>query len=223
MIEIEQKKYKTIIITGSSRGLGASIAKEACKRSYMYYGISRFSDIDVGKYEDVKKYFENLKLTIHGYELDCPVALINNAGICKVGNILEMSCNDWQEQINVNLNGVFYCCKEYIKLCKEFNINGKIINIASTAGTGARPGRACYSATKSAVINFSFSLAEELKDYGIKVYCVAPGAFDSVLRREIYPDDNFLSMIKKEEISKFIMDIIDNGEFLDNQLIFIRK
>jgi 3-oxoacyl-[acyl-carrier protein] reductase len=215
--------YKTIIITGTSKGLGASIAKEACKRNYMYYGLSRFSDIDVGKYDDVKTYFAGLYFYLTESKSDCPVALINNAGICKVGNILEMSCEDWQEQINVNLNGVFYCCKEYIKLCKKFNCQGKIINIASTAGTGARPGRTCYSATKSAVINFSFSLAEELKDYGIKVYCIAPGAFDSDLRREICPDDNFETMIKKEEISKFIMNIVDNGEFLDNQLIFIKR
>lgn len=223
MIEIENKKYKTIIVTGSSRGLGAEIAKEACNRNYMYYGISRFGDIDVGNYNNVKEYFDNLYTSLNGYEDDCPIALVNNAGICKTGNVLEMSFSEWQEQVNVNLNGVFYCAKEYIKLCRKFNCKGKIINIASTAGTGARPGRACYSATKAAVINFSLSLSEEMKDYGIKVYCIAPAAFDSQLRRTIAPDDNFENMLKPSEISKFIIDIVDDGKFLDNQIIFTRR
>lgn len=222
MIETEQKIYKTIMITGSSRGLGASIALEACKRYYMYYGLSKFNNVDVSEYKDVKNYFNNLKLCLDNYN-DCPVALVNNAGICKTGNILEMSIKDWQEQINVNLNGVFYCCKEYIKLCKELNFPGKIINIASTAGTGSRPGRAGYAASKAAIINLSLSLGEEIKDYGMKVFCIAPGAFDSSLRRKICPDDDFENMLKPNDISKIVVDIIDDGKFLDNQIIFIRR
>lgn len=217
------QKFKEIIITGSSRGLGAEIGREASKRNYMYYGMSRFSDIDVGNYSQVKSYFDDLKLCLFGYEDNCPIALINNAGICKVGSILEMECQDWNEQININLNSIFYCCKEYINLCRELNCKGKIINIASTAGTGARPGRAAYAASKAAVINFSLSLSEEIRDYGMKVYCIAPGAFDSQLRREIAPDDNFDEMLKPDEIAKFIMDIVEDGKFLDNQIIFTRR
>jgi 3-oxoacyl-[acyl-carrier protein] reductase len=217
------KKYKTIIITGASQGLGSEIAKEACNKNYMYYSLSRFSDVDVGNYSHVQTYFNDMALSLKGYEEDCPLALVNNAGICFTGNVLEMSEYQWLEQVNTNLTGVFYCSKEYIKLCKEYNFKGKIINIASTAGTGARPGRACYAATKAAVINFSLSLAEEMKNYGIKVYCICPGAFDSQLRRNIAPDDNFKDMLKPNEIAKFIIDIIDNGNFLDNQIIYTRK
>lgn len=221
----EDLRYRTLIITGTSRGLGAEIAKEICKKNYLYYGLSRFSDVDISKYEKVKEYFDSLSLALNGYEDDCPVALINNAGICKKGNILEMSIEDWKMQMDINVNGLFYVTKEYVKLCKAFNYPGKIINIASTAGTGARPGRAGYAASKAAVINFSFSLAEEVKQYGIKVYCLAPGAFDSNLRREICPDDDFETMLKPSEIAKFIIDIVEEGKlkFLDNQLIYIRK
>lgn len=219
----EKNFYKTIIVTGTSRGLGAAIGKEASERNYMYYGMSRWDDCDVGNYSNVKKYFYNLSQCLNGYEGNCPVALINNAGICRTGNILEMSIEDWNEQININLNGVFYCCKEYVKLCRKLNFPGKIINIASTAGTGPRPSRSGYAASKAAVISFSFSLADEIKSYGMKVYCICPGAFDSKLRRDIAPDDNFERMLKPNEISSFIMDIVDNGRFLDNQILYTRR
>lgn len=218
--------YKTIIITGSSKGLGAKIAHEACKRKYLYFGLSRFNDVNVGNYSDVKNFFDEIKYCKDGTlinEKKCPIALINNAGICKIGNILEQSIKDWKEQINTNLHGTFYCCKEYIRMCKELNFPGKIINIASTAGTGARPGRAGYAASKAAIISFSLSLAEEIKSYNMKVYCIAPGAFDSQLRKDIAPDDDFENMLKPEEIATFIVDVVEDGRFLDNQIIFTRR
>ena len=214
---------KSIIVTGSSSGLGASICRQSSKDYDYYFGASRFNGVDVGKYEDVLMFFDGIRQTLIQNEIHVPYALINNAGICKQGSIIEMDVKDWDEQIKVNLNGVFYACKEYIKLCKEFNFAGKIINIASTAGTGSRPGRACYAASKAAVINFSLSLADELKQDGFKVYCICPGAFDSKLRREIAPDDDFDSMLKPHEIANFIMGIIENGKFLDNQIIYTRR
>jgi 3-oxoacyl-[acyl-carrier protein] reductase len=202
------------IITGSSDGIGKQIAREVCRRGGFYYPISRWSGVDVSNYESVKAYFEEIK--------DEPIdALINNAGIIYPGSILELSENHWQEQINTNLNGVFYCCKEFIKMNKDKG--GKIINIASTAGLGARPGRSAYAASKAAVISFSLSLAEEVKDWGFKVYCVSPGACNTKLRKQIAPDDDFKNMLQPEEIASFIVDLVENGFWLDNQNIIVRK
>ncbi|MFA5485410.1 MAG: SDR family oxidoreductase, partial [Candidatus Pacearchaeota archaeon] len=123
-------------------------------------------------------------------------------------------------QFDVNIHGVFYCCKEYARIAKTKG--GKIINIASTSGLGPRPGRSAYAASKAAVINFSASIAEELRPYGIKVYCLAPGACATDLRRKIYPDEDFTNMMKPEELARFAVDIAEGGEMLDGQTIQVR-
>src|SRR4030067_484416 len=136
---------KSIIITGSNRGLGQALAKESSKRGYFYYPICRWNDIDVTDYEALSNFYK---------EMELPEALINNAGIYKGGSILEMNVQDWQEVINVNLNGIFNNAKLYAELCIRNKIPGKIINIASTAGLGARPGRAAYAAVEAILIIF---------------------------------------------------------------------
>lgn len=213
---------KSVIITGSNRGLGLEIARAACKENYFYYGISKWNDLDVSDCFSLTEFFSNLNETEH---VLFPSAIINNAGICIPGNILEFKQDHFSSQFETNVLGVLNCSQLYTQLCIKNKIPGKIINIASTAGMSVRPGRSIYAATKAAVINLSLSMAQELKEYGIKVYCLCPGAFDSDLRRTIAPDDDFENMLKPEEIAKFIMDKIikDEYNFLDNQVIYIRR
>ncbi len=203
-----------VIVTGSERGIGKEIARELCRRGHYYYGFSRWHDIDVSDYDCIRRVFDELAD-------EPPEALINNAGIIELGSILELSPEAWQKQFDVNLNGVFYCSKEYARIAK--NTGGKIINIASTAGFGPRPGRSAYAASKAAVMNFSLSIAEELRPYGIKVYCVAPGAVATDLRRQIAPDDDFENMMQPGELARFVVDIVEGGEMLDGQVIQARR
>jgi NAD(P)-dependent dehydrogenase (short-subunit alcohol dehydrogenase family) len=202
-----------VVVTGSERGIGKAIARELCKRGHFYYGFSRWNDIDISNYSCVQKAFDELKNTP-------PEVLINNAGIVEIGGILELTPDAWHRQFAVNMNGIFYCTKEYVRIVKE--VGGKIINIASTAGLGARPGRSAYAASKAAVINFSLSMAEELRPYGIKVYCIAPGAVNTDMRHEIAPDDDFENMMQPEELTRLVVDIVEDGHMLDNQVILAR-
>ena len=203
-----------VIVTGSERGIGKAISRELCRRGHHYYGFSRRNDIDVSDYDRIKQAFDELANAP-------PEALINNAGIVEMGTILELTPEAWQRQFAVNLNGVFYCCKEYARIAK--NTGGKIINIASTAGLGPRPGRSAYAASKAAVISFSLSIAEELRPYRIKVYCIAPGACATDLRRQIYPDEDFENMMKPGELARFVVDVVEDGEMLDGQIIQVRR
>ena len=202
-----------VIVTGSERGIGKAIVRELYRRGHFYYGFSRRNSVDVADYESVRRAFDELE--------GCPPdALINNAGVVELGSILELSPEAWRYQFDVNIHGVFYCCKEYARIAKTKG--GKIINIASTSGLGPRPGRSAYAASKAAVINFSASIAEELRPYGIKVYCLAPGACATDLRRKIYPDEDFTNMMKPEELARFAVDIAEGGEMLDGQTIQVR-
>jgi len=201
------------IVTGSERGIGKEIARELCRRGHYYYGFSRWNNIDVTDYACIQNAFNELAE-------NPPEVLINNAGIIKLGSILEITPEAWKWQFDVNMNGVFYCTKEYVRIAK--NTGGKIINIASTAGIGARPGRSVYAASKAAVISFSLSMAEELRPYGIKVYCIAPGACNTDLRKQIAPDDDFENMMQPEELARFIVNIAEDGYMLDNQVIITK-
>ncbi|MFA5397749.1 MAG: SDR family NAD(P)-dependent oxidoreductase [Methanogenium sp.] len=200
-----------IIITGSSRGIGNAISERCIKLGGRIYGVTTKTDVRKSNCIDY--------ILTDPYNID---VLINNAGIIKVGNVSELTNYDWKKQFNVNVHGTFNCCKTYIKHCIERKIKGKIINIASTAGLGARPGRAAYAATKAAIINFSLSLSEELKDYGIKVYCVCPSAVDTDMRHYINPDDDFINMLKPADVADFVYNLIINGEKLDGQILTIK-
>jgi NAD(P)-dependent dehydrogenase (short-subunit alcohol dehydrogenase family) len=202
------------IVTGSERGIGKEIAKELYRRGHFYHGFSRWNGIDVTDYKCITKAFDK-------FSTNPPEVLINNAGVVEMGSILELTPEAWRRQIDVNLNGVFYCSKEYARIAKS--TGGKIINIASTAGLGPRPGRSAYAASKAAVINFSLSIAGELRPYGIRVYCIAPGACNTSMRRQINPDDDFENMMQPEELARFVVDIAEGGEMLDGQVIQVRR
>ncbi|WP_428025042.1 SDR family NAD(P)-dependent oxidoreductase [Arcobacter sp.] len=211
-----------IIITGSSRGIGAATAKEWCKRGEknLYYQISRWSDFDIS---DFKQFEEFMKDFYNFSEEYYPIALINNAAIAVQGSILETDMNIVKKQFNINFNAIVNTTKEYTKFCINKKIKGKIINIASTAGLGARPGRAIYAATKAALINFSLSMSEELKPYGIKIYIVCPGAVNTDMRHELEPDDDFKNMLQPHEVGKFICNLIESDNFLNGQILEVKK
>jgi short-subunit dehydrogenase len=210
---------KNIIITGNSRGIGKAIEEKWTKNNNnKCIGISRSNGIDLTDYESVKKIISDSFLTDNK-----PIALINNAGIVKLGTILETSIEDFKSQFDINVTGLFYSSKIYTEMCIKYGIKGKIINIASTAGLGSRAGRSVYSATKAAVINYSLSLSEELRNYKIKVYCICPAAVDTSMRKYINPDDNFDTMLKPYQIAKTIYDLIVFDNCFDNQIIKIQK
>lgn len=217
MIKLSEYIDKSIILTGCSRGIGKEIANKWQEKINIVLKISKSRGLDITNFEKINNSF------LEWFETFKPIALINNAGIIELGNILELSNESWKRQFDVNVNGMFNCSKIYSKLCIKNNLKGKIINICSTAGLGARPGYSAYSASKAAAINFSLSLSKELKQYGIKVYCVCPGAVDTDMRHYINPDDDFDNMMKPIDIADFVINLIDDGKYLDGQVLEVRK
>jgi 3-oxoacyl-[acyl-carrier protein] reductase len=217
---------QSIIITGASRGIGLEIAERWNKingnrdgKLKLHWEINRGINTDVTNYENM----ENIIRYFFNNKNDMPIALINNAGIIELGNILELSTESWKKQFDVNINGMFNCSKAYVEACIKNKVKGKIINICSTAGLGARPGYSAYAASKAAAINFSLSLSKELKQYGIKVYCVCPGAVDTDMRHYINPDDDFENMMKPYDVANFVIDLIEDGEYLDGQILEVKR
>ena len=124
--------------------------------------------------------------------------LVNNAGIIQTAPVTEIDGKDWDRVMEVNLKGVFLCCKAVLAPMKAQH-GGKIVNIASVAGKrgGGLLGNSCYSASKGGVIAFTKSLARESGPFGINVNAITPAFTDTEMTRSIAPD-------KKEFIIKML-------------------
>ena len=126
-------------------------------------------------------------------------ALVNSAGITGPNvKVWDYPPQDWQQVMQVNLNGVFYCCREVVPHMRARNY-GRIVNIASVAGKEGNPNASAYSASKAAVIGLTKSLGKELASYDISVNAIAPAAaktaiFDQMTQQHI---DYMLSKIPR--------------------------
>ena len=130
--------------------------------------------------------------------------LVNNAGIAGPSHkTWDYPLTDWQQVIDIDLNGVFYCCKSVIPSMMENNY-GRIVNVASIAGKEGNPNAMPYSAAKAGVIALTKSLGKELADKNIAVNCVTPAAaktriFDQISEEHI---NYMLSKIPRNRFAK---------------------
>lgn len=187
---------KVAVVTGAGRGIGQAIALrliEECAsltcadidfqsvQSVASQAMALGSkvlpvQVNVAKAEEVKIMIQET-LNIFG-KIDI---LINNAAIWETANVEEMKEDQWNRLMEVNLKGVFLCCREVIPYMKA-NRFGRIVNIASIAGrTGGNVPAAHYAASKGGVIAFTKALAKELAPFGITVNAVAPGVCETPL------------------------------------------
>jgi NAD(P)-dependent dehydrogenase (short-subunit alcohol dehydrogenase family) len=108
-------------------------------------------------------------------------ALVNSAGITGPNTKLwDYPVQAWRDVMDVNVNGLFHCCREVVPLMREQGW-GRIVNIASVAGKDGNPNASAYSASKAAVIALTKSLGKELADTGVRVNCVTPAAVKTAI------------------------------------------
>lgn len=132
--------------------------------------VSKKCDVDLVIEETVKKYG---KIDV----------LINCAGICQVKSIEDLTEEDWDKVININLKGTFFMCQAVLKEMKKLQ-SGKIVNIGSLAGeVGGIVTAANYAASKAGVICLTKSLAKYAAPYNINVNCVSPGFIDTEMTK----------------------------------------
>src|SRR5439155_13696474 len=111
--------------------------------------------------------------------------LINNAGIAgRSAPIQELSDSDWQSVLDVNLTGVFFCCRAVIPHMLQRR-RGAIVNIASISGKEGNPNMIPYSTSKAGVICLTKALAKEVCQQGIRVNCVAPAVIETDILRQL--------------------------------------
>ncbi|WP_447592513.1 SDR family oxidoreductase [Aquipseudomonas campi] len=201
------KQNPIALVTGASRGIGATIARRLAKDGFAVAvnymsnpgeaeklvaelvqagGKAIAVQADVAKADHVQRLFDEVEQKLGSIDV-----LVNNAGILKTMPLAQTSDEVFAQSFNINVNGVFYTLRE---ASTRLNDGGRIINLSSTTLALNLPGYAIYNATKAAVEAFSRVLVKELRGRRITVNCVAPGPVATEL---------FLNGKSEEQIQTF--------------------
>ena|SRR3989338_716718 len=162
---MEQTTMKSVLLTGGSRGIGMAIANRYETAGYKVTMPTR-KEMDLSSINSVQSYFEKKKT---GFDV-----LINNAGENKISSICELTVEDWQRVLTVNLTAPFLLIQHVIPYMKE-NKWGRIVNISSCYSLVSRKQRAAYSASKAGLNSLTRTAAIEFAAYGILVNAICPG------------------------------------------------
>ena len=183
---------KTALITGASRGIGNAIALHLKNEGYRVLGTAT-SQASASKLEN--QGIEGLVLDLNSFDSKEQLwaeveskkiqisILVNNAGITRDNIVLRMSEDEWQDIMNVNLNGTYFLSKKVLKMMLKLKW-GRIINITSTSASIGNRGQSNYSAAKAGVEAFTKSLAREVGKRNITINSIAPGFIDTDMTQQ---------------------------------------
>lgn len=211
---------KTIVVTGTSSGIGHQICIQAAKMNFHVISVSRnieplkdiggiesFS-IDITNKDSIDEFITNLKS--RKIKIDI---LINNAGYLENELFVDTTYDSFKKTFDVNVFGLAEITRSLIPI---INSDGHVINISSIGGVNGSkkfPGLSAYSSSKAAVIALTEVLAEEHQN-GPSFNVLALGAVQTKMLKEAFPD--YKVDTKPEEMAKYILDFAINGNKLFN-------
>jgi NAD(P)-dependent dehydrogenase (short-subunit alcohol dehydrogenase family) len=197
---------RVAIITGASRGLGKAIALELAQGGATLALIGRDEPklketaaeargeahvfpVDVTQEAQVRSLKDQVQSRFGRVDI-----LINNAGVMLRKPLVDCTLEEWRTVIDSNLTSAFLMCHAFVPLMRGLGY-GRIINIASTMGHIALPGRTAYAASKSGMLGLTRSLALELAADGITVVSISPGPFATELTAPLRGDSALTTQI----------------------------
>ncbi|WP_180902740.1 SDR family NAD(P)-dependent oxidoreductase [Martelella soudanensis] len=195
-------KGRNAVVTGGAQGIGRAVVERliASGATVMIWdrdatlgeavaaemgNAAHFLTVDQTDFDAVATAAGSTEKMLGGIDI-----LVANAGIAGANaTVADYPVDEWHRIIDINLNGVFHCCKAVVPgmIARDY---GRIVNVASIAGKEGNPNAAAYSASKAGVIALTKSLGKELADRNIAVNCVTPAAartriFDQMSQQHI--------------------------------------
>lgn len=221
------------VVTGAGSGIGAAIARRVARMGALTFlcgrrrtpledtaaaivrsgGKAQVTECDVTSLASV----ESLAALVER-EAGRADILVNNAGVGSfAGPLHQMSPESWEQVMETNLRGVYYCIRSFAPLMIRAG-NGHIVNISSLAGKNALPNGAAYAASKWGLNGLSYSVAEELRGHNIRVSVVCPGSVHTDLsphegknpKKMLQPDDvaHVVAMLVTQEPQSFVSEVL---------------
>ena len=237
---------KTVLITGSGRGIGRAAALYFAKHNTQPWNVvinschnktqleetaHEISSIpganclaiaaDVGDYSQCSRMFHEIRQSYGSVDV-----LINNAGVAHIGLFTDMEPEQWQEMLRTNLLTVLNCCHLAVPDMVRKK-SGKILNISSVWGNAGASCEAVYSASKGGINAFTKALAKELAPSHIQVNAIACGMIDTEMNRCLSPED-YQAIIDEipacrmgtpEEVAALAYDLATGHDYLTGQII----
>ena len=234
---------KVAIVTGAGRGIGKAIAIALAREGANIIAI----DVDIQTAEKVAKEIKSLDRQALAIQVDVSDSkevnrmvqsvlkkfkrvdiLVNNAAIIRRGSIEDLTEEDWNRVMDVNLKGAFNCAKAVVGTMKKQRY-GKIVNISSIAGKiGDLASAPCYGASKAGMTCLAKSLARELASYNINVNVVAPHAIETDMSKE-WPEEKRKNIIaniplgrmgEPEDIAEAVVFLVsDKAKFITGEVL----
>jgi len=234
---------KVAIVTGAGRGIGKAIAIALAREGANVI----VNDVDIQTAEKVAKEINSMGQQALAIQVDISDSkevnqmvqlvikkfkrvdiLVNNAAIIRRGTIEDLSEEDWDRVMDVNLKGAFNCAKAVVGTMKKQRY-GKIVNISSIAGkVGDLASAPCYGASKAGMTCLAKSLARELASYNINVNVVAPHAIETDMSKEWSEEKrkNIIANIplgrmgKPEDIAEAVAFLVsDKAKFITGEVL----
>jgi NAD(P)-dependent dehydrogenase (short-subunit alcohol dehydrogenase family) len=238
-------KDKLVLVTGASKGIGAAIAiglasegadivlnynsdlagAEEVAESIRALGRQAFIiKADIGIVNEIQEMFRRIKAEIGHIDV-----LINNAGITGWTSLFEITQDKWDQVINTNLRGTFFCSLEAAKLMKESE-GGTIVNISTNCAELGVKNLVAYASSKGGIHAMTKQLAVEFAPYKIRINTFAPGPIN--VERNLQDDPNYKSTwgnvvpMKRtadaeEMIGPAIFLASDDSSFMTGQLFYV--
>jgi 3-oxoacyl-[acyl-carrier protein] reductase len=214
------------LVTGASRGIGASIAETLAAAGATVIGTATSQSgadgitaaldgkgrgivLNVADNESVQSAIKDIQANEGS-----PGILVNNAGITKDNLLMRMKQEEWDDVIATNLTGLFRVSKACLRGMMKAK-KGRIINIASVIAVMGNAGQANYAATKSGMIGFSKSLAREIGSRNITVNVVAPGFIDTDMTK-VLPEEQRNAMLAQVPLGR-----LGESDDIANSVLFL--
>lgn len=217
---------KTAIVTGAGRGIGRDISLRLTKLGCNLALVARTEKqlkkvkeeieaingkaiifpLDISEKDSISRIIEGTLERFKSIDI-----LINNASVLYASDFMDITEEQWDNTMDINLRSAFLLSQNALKIMKDQK-SGYIINISSTAALEVPPGIAAYGISKLALVGLSQAMYEAGKDFGVKVSTIYPGMTDTEMLRSFKPPVDPKKWMKPEDISDCVIFLLEQSD-----------